>query len=349
MPGAGTNQSPMNADELRQAYAMRWKRRRLLWRAFRKRKELTPIADRTSRIKARDVIAFSTVRNEAARLPYFLEHHRKLGVSHFVVVDNASTDLSRNILLDSDDVSVWATSRSYKASRFGMDWLTALQFRFGHGHWCLTVDADELFVYPHWQSRDISALVGHLQDTDVSALGALMIELFPKGRLSTQSYMPGSNPIDCLQWFDAGPYRTARQKPMQNLWVQGGPRDRVFFGKTPQKAPTLNKLPLVKWDRRYVYANSTHSLLPPKLNMQWDGPEDLRLSGALLHTKFLDVVLEKSAEEKVRRQHFGDPESFAGYYDGLVADPDLWHEAAVRYEGWEQLEKLGLMSRGSWS
>lgn len=328
---------------------MRWKRRRLLWRAFRKRKELTTCADRTASIKPDAIVAFSTMRNEAVRLPYFLAHHRKLGIDHFVVVDNASTDLTREMLLDAHDVSVWTTAASYKASRFGADWLTALQFRHGHGHWCLTVDADELFIYPHWETRDLRALTRHLDGTGVTALGALMIELFPKGRLSTQSYLPGTDPLGCLPWFDAGPYRAIRQQPMHNLWVQGGPRDRAFFGTSPQQAPTLNKLPLVKWNRRYAYANSTHSLLPPKLNLQWDGPGDPRLSGALLHTKFLDGILEKSAEEKSRRQHFGDPERFSRYYDQLIADPDLWHDAAARYRGWRHLEELGLLCRGSWS
>ena len=52
-----------------------------------------------------------------------LDHHRKLGVRHFLIVDNASTDGTAQ-LLDQPDISLWTTSASYKASRFGMDWLT---------------------------------------------------------------------------------------------------------------------------------------------------------------------------------------------------------------------------------
>jgi hypothetical protein len=30
-----------------------------------------------------------------------------------------------------------------------------------------------------------------------------------------------------------------------NLWIQGGPRARRFFADDPERAPALNKIPLV--------------------------------------------------------------------------------------------------------
>jgi hypothetical protein len=117
------------------ALKLRSRRQRLLWRAWRKRGELASVADRTAQIAADDVLCFLCVRNEAARLPHFLRHHRALGVRHFLAVDNASTDATPDLLRDQPDVSLWRTGASYKASRFGMDWLTWLMLRHGHGHW----------------------------------------------------------------------------------------------------------------------------------------------------------------------------------------------------------------------
>ena len=104
----------------------------------------------------------------------------------------------------------------------------------------------------------------------------------------------------------------------------------AFFADRPERAPTLNKLPLVRWRRGFVYVNSTHSMLPARLNDAWDGPGDPRLSGALLHTKFLPEIVAKSAIERTRRQHFHDPDAFDDYYAALGANPDLWHPGAAR-------------------
>ena len=114
------------------AYRLRWKRRRLLYRAIRKRRQLSPVHDRTGAIRPGDILVFSTVRNEALRLPHFLDHYRKLGARHFLIVDNDSDDDTRAFLAAQPDVSLWRTAHSYKLSRFGVDWLTWLQIRHGH-------------------------------------------------------------------------------------------------------------------------------------------------------------------------------------------------------------------------
>lgn len=326
---------------------MRWKRRRLVLRALRKMGELVPVTP-YARPRRGAVLAFASLRNEALRLPYWLAHHRRLGVDRFLIVDNDSDDGTLDLLSDQPDVALWRTGESYRAARFGMDWLTGLQHRMGVGHWCLTLDADELLIYPHWQERPLRALADELQNRKVDALGALMVELFPKGSLSSTACAPGQDPVEVLPYFDASGYRVRRQRPAQNLWVQGGPRDRVFFADRPRRAPTLNKLPLVFWRRGFAWLNATHAALPPRLNRAWDGPGDTRLSGALLHTKFLPEIVGKSVDPAHRAEHFGDPSVFAAYHDALAADPVLFHAGATRYEGWQQLEALGLMSRGGW-
>lgn len=105
------------------AYRLRLERRRWQIRAIRKRRELSPVADRTGQIRPDDILAFLTIRNERARLRYFLDYYRRLGVSHFFFVDNGSADGGREFLADEPDVSLWDTEESYRKSRFGTDWL----------------------------------------------------------------------------------------------------------------------------------------------------------------------------------------------------------------------------------
>lgn len=330
------------------AYRLRWKRRRLLARAYASRRALTARVDRTAAIRPRDILCFSCIRNEAVRLPWFLDHHRRLGVGHFLIVDNGSDDGSTDWLAAQPDVSLWTTDASYKASRFGVDWLTWLQMNHGHGHWCLTADADELLIYPYWDSRDLHALTQWLDGQGRPMFGAMMLDLYPQGPVADHPYQPGDDPLRVLQWFDPSGYGIRIQQPMGNLWIQGGPRGRQFFTTEPRRAPTLNKVPLVKWHWRYAYVNSTHSLLPPRLNAIYDTDGGEAPSGLLLHTKFLHTVVDRAAEEKRRGEHFSNSAQYDRYYDALTENPDFWTPQSCRLTTWRALESLGLMSRGGW-
>jgi glycosyltransferase involved in cell wall biosynthesis len=326
------------------AYRLRWKRRELLWRCIRAGRQLQPVADRTKAIRPADILLFCVIRNEAPRLREFLSHYRQLGVAHFLFVDNDSTDGAAALLEGQDDVSLWRCGGSYRGSRFGLDWTGALQWRFGHGHWCLTVDADELLIYPDHDRLALPQLTRQLSAAGLEAMGALMLDLYPTGPLGTADAGPDAPLTARLPWFDAGPHRTQRMMPRNNLWVQGGVRERAFFSDQPRLAPTLNKLPLVRWRRSMVYVNSTHSMLPPRLNLSWDGPGDPRPSGVLLHGKFLPDIVEKSKEELQRRQHFVRPETYADYHRAITDRPVLRCASSLRFSGWQQLEELGLMS-----
>jgi hypothetical protein len=306
------------------------------------------VADRTRAIRPGAILLFATIRNEAERLPYFLQHYRRLGVDHFLIVDNDSDDGSRALLEGAADVSLWRTAASYRGARYGMDWLGGLLRRHGHGHWCLTVDADELLVYAHHDSRPLPALTGFLDDQGLPGLGCLMLELYPRGPVTAAPHRSGQDPTEVLGWYDAANYTIRRKADLWALWIQGGPRSRLFLAGQPQRGPTLMKVPLVKWHWRYAYWNSTHSLLPRRLNLVYDRSGGERPMGVLLHTKFLNTIAAKSAEEKHRRQHFGAPGAFDSYYDALTAGPDLWCPGSSHWGGWRKLEAEGLIARGGW-
>ena len=72
-----------------------------------------------------EVLVVGCLRNEMLRLPAFLEHYRRLGVSRFLLVDNGSDDGSRELLLAQPDVTVFHTDQSYAESGCGIAWHTA--------------------------------------------------------------------------------------------------------------------------------------------------------------------------------------------------------------------------------
>lgn len=330
-------------------YKLRLRRKRLLWRAFRKRRELRSISRKTGSIKGNNVLLFATVRNEAERLPYFLQHYRTLGVDHFLIVDNGSEDGTVALLRDAPDVSLWSAQGSYKASRFGMDWLTCLHWRYGHRHWTLTVDADELLIYPDWENRDLKDLTAWLDRQGMVQMGAMMLDMYPRGPVAAQNHTAGQNPVEVLRWFDGYGYWAQLQPKMGNLWLQGGARARMFFQDDPRRAPTLNKIPLMRWDRSFVYVNSTHNALPARLNQSYDVAGVEKPTGVLLHTKLLPDAPDRARVEKARQEHFADPAVYGDYYDHLANSPDFWNEESIEYSGWRQLVALRLMFEGGWN
>lgn len=331
------------------SYKMRLRRRRKILRALRKSRQLKSVQDHTDQIKPDDIILVSTMRNESVRIPYFLRYYRNLGINHFLIIDNGSDDDTRSHFLGQRDVSLWYSEGSYKSASFGVDWMNYLQRKFAHDHWCLVVDPDEFFIYPFCDTRPIRALTDWLDNSGVRSFGAMLLDMYPKGSVEQQAYRAGQDPMEIACWFDSGNYIMDRNEEYGNLWVQGGPRARMFFADEPEKAPALNKIPLVKWHRSYAYISSTHMILPRGLNLVYDEWGGEKASGLLLHAKFLDTLSDKTAEEMTRQQHYAGSTEYRAYAEALQENPDLWCKWSEKYINWRQLEILGLMSKGNWA
>ncbi|MEM1384323.1 MAG: glycosyltransferase family 2 protein [Pseudomonadota bacterium] len=294
-------------------------------------------------------VLIATIRNEAPRLDHFLAHYRRLGVVHFLIVDNGSTDGSAEHLADEADVSLWHTESSYARARFGADWATWLAGRYCHGRWVLWVDADELLIYPHHLSRCLNALTEHLAQKGRISMGALLLDLYGRQAAPLTHCPPGTDPTDVAPWFDAHNYVVDWNARYDALWVQGGPRMRAFFADAPEASPALNKIPLVHWRRSFVFGSATHRLLPRRLNRVYDRGGESRLSGVLLHPKFLSTLGPKISEELARREHYCGGSEYRAY----AAAGDrvaLWTPQSTQLAGdWRQLSAAGLMSAGGWA
>lgn len=331
---------------LRSRLSLRLARRHLQVRALWKARELSAVRDQTAKMPPGPIL-FSTMRNEAVRLPYFLDYYRRMGVVHFLIVDNGSTDGTEDLLKTEPDVSLWHADGSYKGSRFGVDWLNALLARHGVGRWVVVADPDEFLVYPHCDTRGLPALTRWLDSTGAESMGVLLLDLYGDKPVAQTRCRVGEDPVQAAPWFDAGNYYVTRDAHYQNLWVQGGPRLRVFFADKPDKAPALNKIPLVRWQKGFVYKAGAHDLLPRRLNRTYARKGGSRTSGVLLHAKFMDVLTDKVAEEMERRQHYADSAEYASYAR-QGGDVTLWTDQSTRYADWRQLCDLGLMARGGW-
>ncbi len=327
-------------------YRLRLLRKKWQIRTLRRKKDLSCVKMGAGHDKARGIFLFSTMRNEALRLPYFLEYYRKLGVDQFFIVDNGSTDGTAELLKAQPDVSLWRTQASYRRAKFGVLWLNNLLNAYGHEHWCLVVDVDELFVYPYHDTRPLSALTDWLTASQINSFAAMLIDMYPRGE---GRYEPGQNPLETLTHFDAGNYTQRRNIRFTELWIQGGPRQRLFFRAQPAKAPALNKTPLVFWRKHYVYVSSTHLLLPRSLNQTYEREGGEKICGALLHSKFLPDLAARAQEELKRGEHYANSAEYLAYSENPDAIGQMWTPQSTKYTGWQQLERLGLISYGGWA
>jgi hypothetical protein len=317
-----------------------------------------------------EIRAFSTCRNERLRLPAFLEHYRGLGVNRFFIVDNDSSDGTRQYLAEQPDVHLFLTAARHSESNSGADWMNALLAEFGIGSWCVTVDIDELLVFPGSEQTPLGSLTDYLDRSGYDALACLLLDLYPASQLSVCSYSPSDNLLAAAPYFDPGPYKRMPVDQCPGVHISGGMRERVFYSefcgrglgakiydalfyrvalRTPilrdmpwlnewrrPRPPCLTKVPLVRWNQQSRYLASTHWVSPMIV-----APD----TGVLLHFKFLQDVHARVVHEVARGGHTYEASEYARYAESLRRDPDLtlMYEGSTRFEGTMQLVRLGLM------
>jgi hypothetical protein len=309
-----------------------------------------------------EIRAFMTVRDEILRLPWAFEHHRKIGVARFFVIDNGSTDGCKEFLLAQPDCHVFVTHNSFAESGHGVEWQNSLLDEYGTNHWCLVVDADEWFVYPGYETKSLSEFTTYLERTGAQGVFSFLLDMYGSRTIAESIPEPGRSLLDSCGYFDSC-YRWDRRSRVPphfpELDLFGGPRLRLFFPNIHRyyqmiralwrildfapiplplalrPPPTLPKIPLVHWLPGTRYQNN-HATTPIKLS---------EITGVLLHFKFLQDFFGRVKTEADRKEHWSGASEYARYLTKLTNDPALsFHYAgSVAYEGSEQLVRLGLL------
>lgn len=310
---------------------------------------MKPVYDRTSRIAPGEHLLMTMGRDENLRIPHFLDHYRSLGIDHFLFVDNLSRAPMADMLAAEDDCSLWWTNQPYENARWGVDWMNALLPRFAKGHWCLTVDLDEYFVFPHIESRSLRELTHHLDDIGKPSLYSLLIDMYPEGPIDDALLHPGQDPLEIAPLFDGSGYH-AQKSNNGTILVRGGPRLRSINDGALEGAPAINKIPLVKWNHGYSYNLSTHELYPTNLNHAHHQGIHTP-TGALLHFKFLSTFREKVSQAIEEGNHYNNSSEYQQYQKHIDAVEcfRLDSEVSTSYTGSASLLDHNLITSGHWA
>ncbi|XUY28277.1 glycosyltransferase family 2 protein [Agrobacterium sp. rho-8.1] len=273
--------------------------------------------------------------NDIHLISKFLDHYRSLGVSRFIVVDDASTDGTREFLLDQPDVDLWTSPIRYSEARRGRQWREQLFDIYGKDKWYVNVDSDEFLIFADSETHSISDLIKALEAAGDKRLAAPMLDMYSD--LAAGDYNPDAQPWQISDHLDVEGYDLTIEK--RGVSIKGGPRNRRFGEENE-----LMKYPVIYWDESCYFGSSPHRPLPYGRNF----PETW---GVLLHFKFFVDYKDKIAEAVREKQHFGGSAHYVKLLEEIEQKGaiDLYDEnVSTRFISSKQLVDLGFMTPIDW-
>lgn len=286
--------------------------------------------------KSDDVTLISVMRNGEPWLESFLAHHRLMGIGHFVILDNGSTDRSIEVLSRQADVTLLASSAPYHAYENTMKRYLANEYC--RNRWCLCVDIDEQFDFPGSADVSLQALIGYLDRRGFNAVITQMLDMFSDRPISEAKIAPGVDlrsqyPFYDLSAVDKAPYTFGEVSNPAIMTHSGGIRKKVFGTNNG-----LTKVSLFRMDGRIKPFIAWHHALNAQL---------ADLSSVLLHFPFVDSFYAKVAEA-VNSGRYGylTSDEYSGYWAGLQKLPGLCLklESATRLSGINELLDNGFLA-----
>ena len=281
-----------------------------------------------------EVLVFSCLKNEAIRLPYFLDYYRSKGVKTFFIIDNASTDGSGEFLKQQPDVHYFYTEMSYKGSSAGRLWMQELCDHYGMGKWCLTVDVDEQLVWPGCEGMSLQELTTYLDVEGSAGLFTVFLDMYSDKPLAQTIYEPGEPFLDVCPFYETDTYVLNSGANPPYLSIYGGPRGKKFVEDAKAgNGPMMKKIPLIKWFEGFSYIFSTHSHKYVPLS---------DITGALLHFKFFDFFTDLAAYENKRGDR-RQTQDYAHYANTMTGEQKFYNASSRRYESSASLVRSGVM------
>lgn len=184
------------------------------------------------------VLCVALCHNEYNILQEFLDHYRSLGDISFLIVDDRSTDGSKEFLLNQPDVTLFQPSSSSTYQEHKRYWRQELLDLYAEGKWCLVPDIDEHFVYLGMEDKSLSDLITEIENMGGKAMHGIMLDMYSDKPLAEHIYT-GCGLRSTFPFFDgpesywvmATPLGFRSKFPTPSAMVFGGMRERIFFGK----------------------------------------------------------------------------------------------------------------------
>ena len=276
-----------------------------------------------------ELLVISVVRNGELYIKSFMDHYRAMGVTHFVFLDNGSTDQTLEMLCAQDGVTVLQTDAPYQKYENTMK--RYLAERFSAGRWNLCADIDELFDYPFSDRLSLYDFLRYLNDNSYTAVLSQMLDMFSEVPLAELESKPDDLLKEKYIYYDISAIRkteyrwSIRSNPdIKMHW--GGVRKAVFGTDNG-----LTKSPLVLMDGNVKTFITWHHV---------KGARVADTSCLLMHYPFVSSFCAK-VEDAVRTGRYGMrvTDEYKAYAKGVKdnASVNFKLASAQRFIGLEQL------------
>ncbi len=277
----------------------------------------------TCALEPEDIPLFAKLRDEKHRLPEFLSHYRRLGVTRFFLIDNGSTDGSLQLLLNQADCAVFQTSGSLLLNDDCVPWINGLIDHHAPQHWCVSVDIDEHLDFEgSAEGETLRSLRERLDSEGADSLCAFLVDMFPQSTKNLREHAASESLLNAHCWFD-NTYQRSGLMTFPYATVNGGFRERMH--------PTLHSI----FTYKTPFFNAATGWRHVSANHNLDGGKPSVESGVLRHYKF--------ATNEVKRSNFGE---HLRTYNQSVSTAVSKHENltgpdSVKFETPAQFDTLG--------
>ena len=283
-------------------------------------------------------IMLAVVCNELEVLPDFLRHHRAGGVERFAIVDDGSTDGSRELLGDQPDVEIYAADERY-AGVTSLAWFHRLVQDLGPDRWYVQADADEQLVFDRWEQGGVEGLVRDAERAGVRRVRGALVDRYAVTPVFAPGPLGDRTLSTAFPLFDAGS-SYAEVDATVGVCRRGGPRRRM--APDSPLDPELTKLPVFRLGPDETVANS-HAIHPYDGNF---GPCVIGIN----HYKFTAGFAGKIERALRDRAYWNESAEYEWYAQALRDRPDLSlvNPTSREYRGPGDLVAAGVIDPYPW-
>lgn len=161
------------------------------------------------------------VKDDLERMKLFYEHYRNLGVRKFIVIDNNSTDGTREFAIEQPDTRVYLVTEAFHSQKKEA-WINRVLALTGYNRWYMVVDSDELLDYVGREHLRIDDFIRQNTVHGSIRLQGYLVDMYSKAPLFSEQCEYKDIP-NVFSLFDVDSY----QEPRPNQ-IYGGPRNRLF-------------------------------------------------------------------------------------------------------------------------